>query len=52
VPLVGKQDVLDRHASLLERRHRLLGLDHGYVGVVRAVQHEQRRLDAVDLVNR
>src|SRR6185436_1995747 len=52
VPFVRKEDVLDRDAPLLQALDRLLGLDHGDVGVVGAVEDDGRRLDAVHLVER
>jgi len=52
VTLVGEQQELDVAAVLLQRVDHLLGLDHGHVGIVRAVHHEHRGPHAIQLVNR
>jgi hypothetical protein len=49
--LVREGYVFDGHAACLHRLHDLLGFDHGHVGVVGAVLHHQRCLDAVERVD-
>src|SRR4051812_30948862 len=52
VTFVRKEDVLDRDVAALQVRDDLLRLDDGNIGVVGAMLHHQRRLDAIELSQR
>jgi len=52
VPLIGKQDVLDRHLPLFQVLHHLFGFDDGNIRVVRAVQDDGWRFNSIYAVER
>ena len=49
--LVAETQVFHHTAARVDRRHDLLGLANWYARVVCAMDHHQRRADAIDFVN-
>jgi hypothetical protein len=52
VALVGVAQILHRHPAPPQHRHDLLRLAHRHARIVAAVDHEERRRDALHVVDR